>query len=68
VNSASLTYVRTASGRIHKVAIVEDRVLVDERCNLDDAPGTEEVLTQLPEDVDEDAFCGHCFPRAEDQA
>lgn len=68
MNAASVTYVRTKAGRIHKVAIVSDRVLVDEACNLDDAPGTEEVLTRLPVDAAEDAFCGRCFPRPEGEA
>lgn len=56
-----MIYVRTRSGRIHRAAIVHDRVLVDEACNLDDAPGEEEVLTAIPEAADEAAFCGRCF-------
>lgn len=57
-----VVYLRTAKGRIHKAAILDDRPLVAEECNLDDAPGTEEVLTRIPEDAELEAFCGHCFP------
>lgn len=60
--STEVVYLRTRKGRIHKAAILEDRPLVDEACNLDDAPGTEEILTRIPEDTEPEAFCGRCFP------
>ena len=60
--SADAIYVRTKAGRIHKAAVIDDHVLTDEACNLDDAPGTEEVLTRLPEEADTEAYCDRCFP------
>lgn len=61
-------YVRTKAGRIHNAAVVHDRVLTDEACNLDDAAGELEVLTALPVDVDEAALCDRCFKRPEGSA
>jgi hypothetical protein len=68
VSAAQPVYVRTKAGRVHQAAVVNDRVLVDEACNLDQAPGPEEVLTQLPEDLEPEAFCRRCFPPREDGA
>lgn len=59
---SDVIYVRTKAGRIHKAALVDDRPFTDEACNLDDAPGTEEVLTAVPEDTEHTALCGRCFP------
>lgn len=63
--SAQAIYLRTKAGRVHRGAIVADRVMASEACNLDDAPGTEEVLTSL-ENIEATAFCGRCFPHADD--
>lgn len=57
----SLVYLRTKAGRIHRGTLDVDRVLVDERCGLDQAPGAEERLDALPEDVEPAALCGFCF-------
>lgn len=47
-----------SSGTVHKRVRDGDRLLVDERCNLDSA-GKYEVVTSL--DTNED-LCGYCFP------
>lgn len=59
--TAEIVYLRTAGGRIHKAVLLDDRPLVGESCNLDDAPGTEEVLAAIPEETEPESFCGHCF-------
>jgi hypothetical protein len=62
MSAADVIYVRTKAGRIHKAALVNDRPFTDEACNLDEAPGAEEVLTQIPEDVEFHRLCQRCFP------
>jgi hypothetical protein len=55
-----------SSGRVHRRYAVpyQEGLLVDERCNLDQA-GAYEVIASL-EGVQEDALCRHCFgPRPE---
>lgn len=61
--TATIVYLRTKAGQLHRGTPDGDRVLSDERCNLDDAPGAEEVLTAIPEDAEPEAFCRWCFPR-----
>ena len=61
--TGELVYLRTKAGQLHKGVIDADRVLTDERCNLDDSPGAEEVMTALPEDAEPEAFCAWCFPK-----
>jgi hypothetical protein len=54
----------TSSGRVHRRIRDEasGRLLVDERCNLDDA-GAFRVLTPAEfEATPVDRRCGHCFP------
>lgn len=63
----SEVFLRTSKGRLHKGVVRDDRVLTDEACNLDDADGPETILTEIPEDADEAAYCSRCFPRPEDQ-
>lgn len=47
-----------SSGTVHKRTRRGDTLLVDERCNLDQA-GAYEVID--PDDAG-DYTCGHCFP------
>lgn len=55
-------YVVTRAGRIHRAAIVNDRTLTDEACNLDDAAGDLTVATELPESASPETCCDRCFP------
>ena len=55
-----------SSGRIHRRVRDGDRLLVDERCNLDQAGAYEIVDEAALADVDAEAFCGHCFPEPRD--
>lgn len=51
----------TSSGTIHKRVREGDRLLVDERCNLDSA-GAYRVLTQVEvEAAPPEKRCRHCF-------
>jgi hypothetical protein len=52
----------TSSGRIHRRVRDGDRLLVDERDNLDQAGAYEIVEEAALADVDAEAFCRHCFP------
>lgn len=58
--------VRTAAGRYHLAVLVDGRRMVDEACNLDDAPGEEPSVTFAElEAADEGRLCGRCFPRSD---
>ena len=57
----TVVYPRTKAGRIHLGALVNDEVKVSEGCNLDDAAGESEILTELPVDVPLEALCKRCF-------
>lgn len=58
----------TSSGQVHLRVRDGGRLLVDERCNLDQA-GAYSVLTPAEvEAVEPERFCGHCVPRAGDVA
>ena len=61
--TAEIVYLRTTAGRIHRGTPDGDRILTDERCQLDDAPGAEEQLASIPEDAEPEAFCDWCFPK-----
>jgi hypothetical protein len=63
---ADVVYTRDlSSGKVHKRIHDGDRLLVDERCNLDQA-GEFEVIDP---DQAGDYTCGHCFPdQPEDDA
>lgn len=58
---------RTKAGRIHRAVQMTDGVrFVDERCQLDDAPGRERVITWAElEHADPRDVCGWCWPREE---
>lgn len=61
--SGDMVLVRTKAGRIHRAVQVEDARFVDERCNLDDAPGEEEVITFAElEAADRSDLCERCWP------
>ncbi len=61
--SGDLVLVRTKAGRIHRAVQVGDTRLVDERCNLDDAPGEEEAITFAElEAADPADLCERCWP------
>lgn len=60
--AGDLVLVRTKAGRIHKAFEVDGRRLVDEACNLDDAPGEEEPITFSDlERADRSSLCQRCF-------
>lgn len=61
MSDPTVIYLRTAKGRIHRGTLDGDRVLTDERCQLDDAPAAEEQLEALPENLEPAALCGFCF-------
>jgi hypothetical protein len=59
----SIVYVRTKAGRIHKADQADGVRRVDERCNLDDAPGREEEITLMDlERAQPRDLCGFCWP------
>lgn len=64
-----------SSGRFHKRYRIGDRLLVDERCNLDQA-GDFEVMPQMsraidgrgvPVGTDATMLCKWCFPEAKEE-
>lgn len=58
-------YVRTKAGRIHRAVVLNDRGLTAEGCNLDDAPGEEELVdASVVEAADPGVLCrqASCFP------
>jgi len=55
-----------SSGRIHKRVREGNRLLVDERCNLDAAGAFDEVTEAALEDADVGQACEFCFPPATD--
>ena len=58
-----LVIIRTGKGRIHKAFEEDGRRLVDEACNLDDAPGEERVITFAElEHADPADLCRRCWP------
>jgi hypothetical protein len=60
---SGVLFVRTAAGRIHKAVKVDGARFVNEQCNLDDAPGTEEEITFVDlERADPGSLCQHCWP------
>lgn len=61
--------VRTAKGHYHLAALVDGRRMVDEACNLDDAPGDESLVSAAElEAADPGTLCGRCFRRSEGDA
>lgn len=63
-NDLEPIYVVTKEGHVHMGARIEGRVFTDERCNVDDAKGTLEVVAEVS-DVDPERLCARCFPREE---
>jgi len=53
---------RTANGHWHRVLVIGDRRLTDERCNLDDADVDLELDGIGPDDGDAVDLCARCFP------
>lgn len=62
--SGDLILLRTKAGRIHRAVQMLDGVrFVDERCQLDDAPGRERVITWAElETADGKDVCRNCWP------
>jgi hypothetical protein len=61
--NGDLVLVRTKAGRIHRAVQVGEARFVDERCNLDEAPGTERVITFAElEHADAADVCQRCWP------
>lgn len=54
-----------SSGRIHVRFRIKGRLVVDERCNTDDA-GSFRIIKELPEDMDASILCKFCFPAMHD--
>lgn len=59
-----LIHVITVTGRIHRAYRYQGRLLVDERCNLDDAQRDAGRLTQIIDisDASPAQLCHRCFP------
>lgn len=66
--SGDVVLLRTKAGRIHRGVQVGDAHFTDERCQLDDAPGKERVITFAElEHADPADVCERCWPRETEQ-